>query len=85
MTKFVELTFPIQRDAPFDTYSPKAQDRRACVRHLFGSWFEDHGFKLGRDYGVNFIRPGYYSVDLVRATIEIRDPHKAVLFKLRWA
>lgn len=58
---------------------PKAQDRRAFVRWKYGSWFVDHGFKLTRDYMVDFRSgmPGFVKLTIL-------DAKKAVLFKLTW-
>lgn len=67
---------------------PKANDRRKAIRHLFGSWFDDRGYKLTRDYmvtfhhlGDNHMPPLLYSWS---ACVEIRNPDAAVIFKLTW-
>ena len=79
-------THPIERfrDYGIDTYSTKAADRRNTVQMLYGDWFREHGLKLSRDYLVVFTRriyAGYGHTD-IEVEIRIKDPIKAVLFKL---
>lgn len=66
---------------------PKANDRRRILRELYGSWFDDNGLKLGRDYYFEFIFPNTewryagYSPNL---KLTLYDDGIAALFKLQW-
>ena len=80
------IEVPLEEPMPFDIYGPTAKDRRACVRHFYGSWFDDNRLKLSRDYMVTFankIDRMFIGTERV-AKIEIFDPTKAMLFKLTW-
>lgn len=64
----------------------KANDRRKIVRLLYGEWFKDNGLKLGRDYGLDWTQThrDVYTSPHMKVTITIKDPTKALLFKLTW-
>lgn len=64
----------------------KANDRRKIVRILYGEWFKDNGLKLGRDYRLDWKQTHReeYGSPHMEVTITIKDPTKALLFKLTW-
>jgi len=88
MTFVHTITLPSSQFSKYgiETSAPTATDRRGTVRMLYGDWFREHGLKLTRDYMVVFgtrTYVGYGHCD-IEVKIEIKDPTKALLFKLTW-
>lgn len=61
----------------------RAKERRALVSSVCGSWMKDNGLKLGRDYKV-YSRQTHRTENHDFLIFELKDPSKAVLFKLTW-
>lgn len=73
-----------------DWRSPRANDRRRLVHHLFKGWFKDQNLKLSRDYRVDLdCKPSWKdgkwtAIDELEIKITFTNPSTATLLKLTW-